>query len=235
MDNGDSFEIINYISNENCTIKFKNGYTQQNIHYSNIKTKRVKNPFYPSVNGIGYLGEGIHSFKNKIINKNAYFSWKAILNRCYRDKDKFRFYKDVSICEYWHNFQNFAQWYDDNYKEHMKGWHLDKDILVKGNKVYGPETCCFVPAEINTLFINRKNDRGDFPVGVKKCRNGFTSFISKHNKRIYLGYFNDFKIAFNSYKTAKECYIKEVADLFKNSISEKVYNAMYEYKIEITD
>lgn len=43
---------------------------------------------------------------------------------------------------------------DENWKPHMEGWHLDKDILLKGNKVYSPETCAFVPAKINSLLIS---------------------------------------------------------------------------------
>lgn len=53
-------------------------------------------------------------------------------------------------------FSNFAEWFD---KHHVEGWELDKDILVSGNRTYSPETCCFVPHEINVLFrCNVKQD-----------------------------------------------------------------------------
>jgi hypothetical protein len=238
---GFNVRIIEYFNWNNCTIEFiEDKGIIKNVQYGLVKRGAIKNPLFKTLHGVGFYGYGNYKSWNNVLKKNtkAYVAWSSMMFRCYVKEvnSKRANYLECYVCEEWHNFQNFAKWHEENYdSDKMDGWHLDKDILVKGNKVYGPETCCFVPAEINTLFINRKNDRGDFPVGVKKCRNGFTSFISKHNKRIYLGYFNDFKIAFNSYKTAKECYIKEVADLFKNSISEKVYNAMYEYKIEITD
>jgi hypothetical protein len=34
---------------------------------------------------------------------------------------------------------------------------------------------------------------------------------------------------------AKESYIKEIADKWKYKIADKVYQALYNYKVEITD
>ena len=110
----------------------------------------------------------------------------------------------------------------------MEGWHLDKDILVKGNKIYSSETCCFVPLEINTIF---KNDRQK---GYNKTAKG--NFIVRVNKLKYretVGRFNTELEAFQAYKTAKEEYTKEVADKWKGKITEQVYEAMYNYQVEI--
>jgi hypothetical protein len=41
--------------------------------------------------------------------------------------------------------------------------------------------------------------------------------------------------AFEWYKNQKELNIKRIADKWKGMISEKLYNAMIEYKVEITD
>ena len=154
--------------------------------------------------------------------------------RCHSDKCKSNSYKDVTVCEEWHNFQTFAKWFEDNWKSHMEGWALEKDILVKGNKIYSPDTCCFVPSEINNLFITNKYKRGDYPIGVRKKVNGFKARIYK-DKEIHLGYFNTPEEAFQAYKVAKEEYIKEIADKWKDKIDPRVYQAMYNYKVEITD
>lgn len=78
-----------------------------------------------------------------------------MLERCYsaRYQERKPTYKGCSVCDEWLNYQNFAKWYDDNYYE-IKGeiMCLDKDILVKGNKIYSPENCVFVPNYINVLF-----------------------------------------------------------------------------------
>jgi hypothetical protein len=64
-------------------------------------------------------------------------------------------------------------------EENDRYWHLDKDILVVGNRVYSPETCIFVPTRINNLFVTRESLRGDYPLGVK---------LSKCKKNMYTGY-----------------------------------------------
>jgi hypothetical protein len=145
-------------------------------------------------------------------------------------------YKNVTVCEEWHNFQNFAQCFEENYNpEYMHGWHLDKDILVKGNKVYSPETCCFVPHEVNTLFTKKNVNRGEYPIGVTNSKWGLRAYVSINNKSTDLGSYRTPEEAFQAYKTAKEQYIKEVADKWKGLISDEVYQAMYNYQVEITD
>ena len=60
----------------------------------------------------------------------------------------------------------------------MKKMCLDKDILIKGNKIYSQDTCIFVPKAINSLFTNRKRFRGEYPIGVYKGKKIFSVEIS---------------------------------------------------------
>ena len=115
-------------------------------------------------------------------------------------------------------------------------YELDKDLLMESNKVYSPETCCFVPQEINKLFTKRDSKRGDYPIGVGKYRNNsYSAQITLNNSHKYIGTFNTPEEAFEAYKIAKENYIKELADKWRGLISSKVFEAMYNYKVEITD
>ena len=119
---------------------------------------------------------------------------------------------------------------------------LDKDILVKHNKTYSPNTSIFVPQTINKLFTKRQNDRGESVIGATLCENGkyvvHCSLINPEtgeSKQKHLGYYDTQEKAFQVYKYYKEKNIKEVADYYKEHIPEKLYNAMYEYKVEIND
>ncbi len=107
--------------------------------------------YKPSVFGKGYLGEGNHPASiDKVLTK-AYRVWHSMLLRCYDDKyhKQQPTYKDCSVCDEWLNFQSFAKWFDTKY---IPDYHLDKDIRIKDNKVYSPDTCLFVPQWVNNLL-----------------------------------------------------------------------------------
>ena len=145
-------------------------------------------------------------------------------------------YRGCLVAEEWHNFQVFAKWFHENYKpEYMQNWHLDKDILVKGNKIYSPETCCFIPVEINLLLGKSKSKRGEYPIGVIKTKNRYIAVIGHEKRKIHIGSFLTINEAFIAYKNFKEKCIKEVADKYKDQITAKTYQALYNYKVEITD
>jgi hypothetical protein len=148
-------------------------------------------------------------------------------------------YKDCSVCDEWLNFQNFAAWYDKNYYEVTgERMDLDKDILVKGNKIYSPDTCAFVPHSINGLFVKNNARRGNLPIGVSyekknskfkaKCNNG-------KKKAIGIGHFNTSKEAFLAYKEFKENLIKRIAFEYKEKIPSVIFNALLNYEVEETD
>lgn len=168
-----------------------------------------------------------------------YKHWACMLERsfCPKYKAKYPTYKDVTICDEWLTLSNFKTWFESPESGYKEGYHLDKDILVKGNKIYSPETCCFVPSKINTLLVSQFNHRGEFPIGVKKVRSKYLAQLSRNKHRVYLGYFNTPLEAFNAYKAAKENYIKELAERYfqEGKITERVYNALMKYEVEITD
>lgn len=166
---------------------------------------------------------------------NAYKQWSAMLGRCYSDyvHSNQKTYKSCKTCNEWHRFSNFFKWYKLNY---VDGYMLDKDILFKGNKLYSPDTCCFVPNDINIIFSHKTKQRS-LPVGVKmdKACKKYVARINKGNKQIHIGTFSTSEEAFLAYKQAKEDYIKEVANKWKNRIAPNVYDAMMRYEVEITD
>ena len=197
---------------------------------------------YNNVKGKIY-GKGINDLNSPIscngIHFKFYQSWKSMFCRCYDSnfQKKNPTYKDCTVCDEWLLLSNFKEWFDENY---IEGYALDKDILVKGNKVYSPDTCCFVPSEINALLTKRQNYRGELPIGVTIHNDSFNyraTINLNGKKRKYLGCFSTPKEAFEVYKKAKEEYIKGIAEKYykEESISEKVYNALMNYEVEIND
>jgi len=232
---GYEIEIIEYFTNKDCTIEFKDGFRIYKTRYEHIKSGSIKNPYHKSVFNIGYLGEGEYTAYSNGDFSLSYKCWKNLLKRCYKGSQSHPSYNEVFVDEHWHNYQNFSKWFYKNYKDYMQRWQLDKDILFKSNKIYSPETCCFVPQEINLLFINRANFRGDNLIGVVKDKNKYVAKFCKNGSNIIIGRFNIEIEAFQAYKTAKESYIKEVANKWQDQITKEVYQAMYNYKVEIDD
>lgn len=231
-------KIIEYRDCRNIKVLFPEyNWIIDNIIYSNFKSGNIKCPYEPRTYKHGYIGEG--KYKPKEIYK-CYRVWSSMLMRCYDNKvhEKEFTYKDCEVCEEWLNFQNFAEWYEKNYYEiPNEKMQLDKDILIKGNKLYSPETCVFVNHEINSLFTKSNKARGKYPIGVRYCKRDkkFTAYVTINKKEKSVAYCDDPIQAFNCYKQAKENYIKEVADKYKQWIPNKLYDAMYRYEVEITD
>ena len=235
---GSQMIIVQYLNKRNIVVRFDNGY-QVKSNYETFKKGVIKNPYDRSVYKIGYISEG--SFSVAINGKHTlyYEIWKGLLRRCYSLEfhKKQPAYKGCTVCKEWHNFQVFAKWMSENYYEIQDHeMQLDKDILVKGNKVYSPETCCFVPQNINKLFTKTDKARGEFPIGVTFKENKYISNCCNGKKKsIYLGAFSTFEEAFKAYKIGKEKVIKEIAEKYKSQIPEKLYNALMNYQVEITD
>lgn len=227
-------EVIEQLNNNNYTIKFEDGLVVYDKQYHHLTKGQIKNPYHPSLFGVGYLSVGKYKAFNGKDLTILYKTWHGMLRRCYDEKhqEKYPTYKDCSVSKEWLNFQMFAEWFEKNY---VDGWCLDKDILIKGNKVYSLETCCFIPQEINNLFTKANKIRGKYPIGVSKQGNKFVAKLYKKDRQTHLGYFNTPEEAFQAYKVAKEVYIKEVADKYKGQITDQIYRILIYYKVKIDD
>lgn len=240
-------KIIEYNGNGDVVVEFQDEHKAKK--YCALKEFRlghVMNPYYKSLYGIGYYGGEIPKHSTELDYK-CWDTWKRMLERCYSDK-RIKIqptYQNCTVCEEWHNFQNFKIWFSKNFIELQNKDErvcLDKDILVKGNKIYSPETCCFVPNEINVLLTKNNKNRGKYPIGVyynkrlKKYVSQCSEKIGKEKKTsIYLGAFDTPEEAFQTYKKHKEQYIKKVADKYKDQIKDNVYEALYKWEVEIDD
>ena len=235
--------IVEYVNSQDITIQFKTTGELVKTDYRTFVRGKIKSHFTATVYGTGITGlEPIRDETGEILD--SYNCWKNMLRRCYSAKcqEKNPTYIGCSVCEDWLFYSNFKKWYDNNYYEiDNKTPNLDKDILVKGNKIYSPDTCVFVPSFINSLFTKSQKIRGELPIGVcyhkaiKKYQASLSVFKNGKATTKYLGYFDTPDEAFKVYKQAKEEYIKEVADEYKDKIPAKLYEAMYSYEVSIDD
>lgn len=177
--------------------------------------------------------------KRNNTKSELYSRWCCMRVRCSENGwvDKYKTYKGCSICDEWLLFDNFRLWAENPTNGYMVGYHIDKDLLFKGNKIYSPSTCCFLPPEINNILTNCRKTRGKYPVGVTKNRNRFSAHISMYSKQICVGTFESPKEAFYAYKNFKERYIKEIAEKYfqEGKITKRVYDALMKYEVHITD
>ena len=247
---GSKMKIIKYRNSKDIDVYFPEyNWTFKHNRYTHFKEGSIICPYERRFKGIGYLGEGKYKFRENNKETRCYQEWMKMLDRGYGItwSKKHPTYERVEVCEEWHNFQNFAKWYYENYYE-VKGqrMELDKDILYKGNKIYSPETCMIVPQRINNLFLKSDAIRGQYPIGVHlHIKGNYKRLVSQcsiitregNKERKCLGLFPSDKPfqAFTCYKQFKENYIKEVADEYKDLIPIKLYEAMYKYEVEIND
>ncbi len=233
------FKILKYNDKTNVEIQFlKTGY-EMVARLHNIRSGEVKDPYLPSVFGVGVLGAKYSTRVNGVRTKE-YMLWCSMLQRCYSDvlKKKQPTYIGCEVSENFKSYEYFYEWCHKQIGFGNQGWHLDKDLLVKGNKVYSEDSCIFIPSEINTLLIKRAASRGEHLIGVywHSKNKAFVAQVSKNKGgSAYLGYFKTELEAFNAYKTAKEAFIKEQANEWKSQIDYRAYNALMNYTVEITD
>lgn len=160
--------------------------------------------------------------------------WYNMYNRCYSSKyhERSPQYKDCSMCDEWlDDKEEFYEWVRENYytvgNEQID---LDKDILVKGNKIYSPDTCIFAPHSINTYFESLTRE----PIYLPKL-NKYKMEIYLEGKNVNIGYYDTEEEAKKSYIRHKEAAILSKADIYKDKIPRKLYNAMANWNIELSD
>ena len=233
------FKILKYNDKKNVEIQFLKTGFETTVELGSIRNGGVKDRYLPSVYGVGVIGDKYPSKVNGVLTKESKL-WTSMLQRCYSDtiKKKYPTYEGCEASENFKYYEYFYEWCNKQIGFGVEGFELDKDLLIKGNKVYSENTCVFLPHEINQILVKRTASRGEHLIGV--CwHNTSKSFVARvrinKGKSEHLGYFTTEIEAFNAYKTAKEAFIKEQANEWKGKVDERAYNALMNYTVEITD
>lgn len=145
------FIVLKKIDHDNYKVRFLETGFERFTCSSNIKSGSIRDKLKPILYGIGFIGVGEH--RSSVYGKTTkpYDVWRGMLARCYGPRtQKNKSYAGCTVAKEWHNFQNFAQWYADNYPSDGKKYQIDKDIKIRGNREYSPEACCFVTPKENS-------------------------------------------------------------------------------------
>ena len=233
------FKIISYKDSKNVRVKFIDTGFETVARLDNIRNGKVKDRYLPSVYGVGIVGTK-YPISEGGVHTKEYGLWKNMLRRCYSDtyKKKYPTYIDCKCSENFKSYEYFYEWCNEQIGFGNIGFELDKDLLVKGNKVYSEDSCIFIPTEINTLLVKRAASRGEHLIGVY-WHSKNKAFVARVNKSKggseYLGLFNTEIEAFKAYKKAKESFVKEQANKWKSQIDPRAYNALMNYEVNIDD
>ena len=135
--NSGDFKVLKYNDSYNVEIQFlKTGY-ETVARLGHIKSGSVKDPYSPSVYDVGISGTKYPSTINGTLTKE-YDLWNGMLRRCYSDalKKKYQTYEGCEVSDNFKRYEYFYEWCHNQIGFGNEGFELDKDLLVKGNKVY---------------------------------------------------------------------------------------------------
>jgi hypothetical protein len=161
---------------------------------SDIKTNNGWLRYGPTTNGS----------KNQT---KAYIVWYNMKRRCYSAacQERQPTYIGCTMSENFSDFQFFAQWCQSQIGYALQNYHIDKDMLICGNKLYSENTCVFIPASLNKFFNAHAATNTMYPQGVAIAACGkFTATLSIDGKEKHIALCNTPELAFAAYKVAKE-------------------------------
>lgn len=213
------FKIISNINSRNIKIQFLDSGSLTISQSSHVRRGNVKDYYYPTVLGVGYIGEGIYKLSSPIGRK-----WNSMLTRCYsKDYHKEKpTYTSCEVSEEWQDLQEFGKWYEETYPNDGEDYELDKDFKILGNKLYSSHTCVWLPRKINSFFIRCNN-----PSAGVNFRNGkyiarVSSYSLGGSPWINLGSFDTKDQALFAYKRGKTKVASELINLYRDKLSEAV-------------
>ena len=190
--NSGDFKILKYNDTNNVEIQFLKTGLVTTVRLGDIKSGKVKDKYLPSVCGVGIVGIK-YPISEGGVQIKEYTLWNSMLKRCYSDcsKKKRPTYEGCEVSDKFKSYEYFYEWCNKQIGFNNKGWQLDKDLLVKGNKIYSEDSCVFLPHEINTVLIKCTASRGEYLIGVHWDKRD-KAFVARVNnskgKRGYLAF-----------------------------------------------
>lgn len=177
--------------------------------------------------------------KQEILEQKIRSRWNNMMMRCYDKawKVKNPTYSDCEVCEEWHDYDNFRQWALQFSEQIEMGWDLDKDLMSGERLIYSPETCVFLPQEINMALPRHKiwdNGKVDFYSATTMFR--FAKALEKGKALILPAAFSKLEKIINDYRDIYKANIGIDlldADLKERSKSQKRGRPVTAFKVPL--
>lgn len=155
--------------------------------------------------------------------------WTHMLRRCYCPETQIKkpTYVGCEVDARFLKFQAFAEWASKQ-PGSLADWQLDKDILILGNKIYGPDTCAFVPPELNKAMRRVATKPNGLPIGVTLSGRGkkYRASVCINDSYEHIGHFETVEEAFNAHVVRKCEHMLYLAEKWRFMISDRVYSAI---------
>ena len=162
-------------------------------------------------------------------NTKAYNLYMNMIGRVGKKK----FYEDCSVSENFADFQYFAEWCQNQKYYHARDCNLDKDLIIRANKLYSEDRCVFIPKSLN-IFLSSTKSVGVCVQGVhfKKENSKFVANIHCNGKHNHIGYFANERQAYEAYAKRKYEIVEEWRNKLLNmDVDTRVISAMNDYRI----
>lgn len=225
--------ILEYVNYLTVRVKFINSGSECLTTMTQVLKGTVKDRSIPTVYGHGILGN-VYSSKIDGRPTHEYTIWHHMLRRCYNETyhSVNPSYSDCIASQNFLHYTYFYEWCQRQIGFNNEGWELDKDLLIKGNKVYSEDTCVFLPKEINQALITRYMYTSEYPTGVFITKTGrFQAQYSVGGVKTHVGIYDEPLEAFLAYKQAKEQYLQYLAYKYEELLDPRAFNALLYYQV----
>lgn len=231
------YVVIEHTKIGYVTVRFEKSSTIAEFPISTFNKNQCYDFMQPTVYGVGYLGEIIKNDKCEIKHQ-ANSIWRGVLRRCYFEDtwENRPNYEGCSVSDEWKSLKSFKSFLKGQIDLgfYKKGYQLDKDLLVHGNKLYSAETCVFLPFILNSLQQVDKRSKGGYLPGVHYAteRGKYKTEVYFDGKKYFLGRFESEIEAFEVYKKAKEDLVRENIYKWEDLIDPRATQAFSNYSLE---
>lgn len=213
-------EILLMNGYKEVTVKFLDSGNERVCNAACLNRGEVKDLIY----GRGYTKRGFSTKQGEKVSK-VYDCWRRMLHRTHQSWwNVHPTYTGATLAEEWFCYDTFYEWYENNCPD--ESWDLDKDLLSYDKLIYSPNTCCFLPEQINKALVYTPEPT----FAEKKGRGTFELYF----RGKYVTSSRDREELKPLYVKRKNDYVRSLAETHLD-LSDKAREALKNYTLVLED